>query len=97
MKFRMDGTFYVGGDLFENQIGHTNRMSYDDEHECYYLTALLKQGGYDYQYWFVSKNQAATTQMSEGSHWETQNSYTIYVYYRPFGSRYDRLVGLKQL
>ena len=96
-QLRMDGTFYVGGDLFENQIGHTNRMSYDDEHSCYYLTALLKQGGYDYQYWFVPKNQAATTQMSEGSHWETQNDYTIYVYYRPFGSRYDRLVGLKKL
>jgi hypothetical protein len=73
-------------------------MSYDSEHECYYLTALLKQGGYDYQYWFIpSTKKAATTQMSEGSHWETQNSYTICVYYRPFGSRYDRLVGLKQI
>ena len=98
MKFRMDGTFYVGGDVFENRIDRSNMMSYDSEHECYYLTALLKQGGYDYQYWFIpSTKKAATTQMSEGSHWETQNSYTICVYYRPFGSRYDRLVGLKQI
>ena len=33
----------------------------------------------------------------EGSHWQTQNEYTVYVYYRPFGSRYDRLVGIKHV
>ena len=29
----------------------------------------------------------------EGSHWQTDNEYTVWVYYRPFGARYDRLVG----
>ncbi|MBR6017558.1 MAG: DUF5103 domain-containing protein [Paludibacteraceae bacterium] len=95
---RMDGTFYVGGDLFENRLSEANRMQYDYEHGCYYLTALLKQGGYDYQYWFLEKGKTtASTQMSEGSYWETQNRYAIYVYYRPFGGRYDQLVGLKLL
>jgi hypothetical protein len=30
----------------------------------------------------------------EGSHWETENDYTVYVYYRENGSLYDRLVAI---
>jgi hypothetical protein len=99
MKFRMDGTFYVGGDLFENRIDRSNMMSYDSEHECYYLTALLKQGGYDYQYWFSGKGtqNKTTTQRVDGSYWQTENEYAVYVYWRPFGARYDRLVGVQIL
>ena len=90
-----DGLVYVGGDLFENRMTPRNRMQYDNERRCYWLTALIKQGGYDYQYWFVPKGeQKATLQRTEGSHWQTENEYTIYVYYKPFSSRYDQLVGL---
>lgn len=89
-----DGTVYVGGDMFGNHLGADNRMQYDNEHRCYYLTSLVKQGGYDYQYWFLPKGGVTTTlQRTEGSHWQTENEYTIYVYFRPFGGRYDQLVG----
>lgn len=100
-----DGTVYVGGDVFENSISPRNRMQYDAERKCYWLTSLVKQGGVDYQYWFVQKSDArnqqatgspVTLQRTEGSHWETENIYTIYVYYRPFGSRYDQLVGIQE-
>ena len=93
-----DGTLYVGGDVFENSLSPRNRMQYDSERKCYWLNALVKQGGVDYQYWFVPKGEEKVTlQRTEGSHWETENEYTIYVYYRPFGSRYDQLVGLQVL
>lgn len=89
-----DGTVYVGGELFQNHLGADNRMQYDNDHRCYYLTQLVKQGGYDYQYWFVEKGSvSATLQRTEGSHWQTENEYTVCVYYRPFGGRYDQLVG----
>jgi hypothetical protein len=29
----------------------------------------------------------------EGNAWETENEYSIYVYHRPFGSRYDKLIA----
>lgn len=91
-----DGVVYVGGDVFENSIGPRNRMQYDNERKCYWLNALVKQGGTDYQYWFVPKGEEKVTlQRTEGAHWETENEYTIYVYYKPFGSRYDQLVGLQ--
>lgn len=86
---------YIGGDVFGNQIVPTlNRMLYDEQAGCYYYTALLKQGGYDYQYWIKKKNEpSATLLMTEGSYWQTENVYDIYVYFRSVSDRYDRLVG----
>ncbi len=97
-----DGAVYVGGEVFGNRMGLENRMEYDNNARCYWLTALVKQGGYDYQYWFVPKSgtsssanrhQPATIQRVDGSYWQTENEYAVYVYWRPFGARYDRLVG----
>ena len=88
-----DGSVYVGGDLFGNQFDADNRMLYDADNQCYYLSSLVKQGGYNYLYFFVHQNKA-TLQRVEGSHWQTENEYAIYVYHRPFGSRYDALVGI---
>ena len=100
-----DGSLYIGGDLFNNELSLRNRMQYDNEAQCYWLTALVKQGGYDYQYWFVPKDQQSTvngqqplkttTQRVDGSYWQTENEYAVYVYWRPFGARYDRLVGVQ--
>ena len=93
----LDGVIYVGGEVFGNQLSLRNRMQYDAENKCYWLTALVKQGGYDYQYWFVGKGSEnkTTTQRVDGSYWQTENEYTVYVYWRQFGARYDRLVGLR--
>ncbi len=93
----LDGSLYLGGELFGNELGVRNRMQYDPETKCYWLTALVKQGGYDYQYWFSGKGtqNKTTTQRVDGSYWQTENEYAIYVYWRPFGARYDRLVGVQ--
>ena len=73
-------------------------MQYDTEQGAYYLTSLVKQGGYDYQYRFLPKGErAASTLRTDGAYWQTQNEYTIYVFYRPFGARADQLVGLQRL
>ena len=101
-----DGALYVGGDIFNNELSLRNRMQYDNDAKCYWLTALVKQGGYDYQYWFVPKekssivnrqivNNITITQRVDGSYWQTENEYTICVWWRPFGARYDRLVGIQ--
>lgn len=31
---------------------------------------------------------------TEGNWFEATNDYTIFIYHRPFGSRYDHLVGV---
>ncbi len=92
----MDGHVFVGGDLFGNQYLAQNRMEYDAEQKCYYLYMYLKQGGYDYMYYVVRANKVTTLPL-EGSHWQTRNEYRVWVYYRPFGGRYDQLVGCEVL
>jgi hypothetical protein len=36
----------------------------------------------------------ALTGPAEGDSYDTENEYLVYVYYRGFGERYDRLVGV---
>ena len=101
-----DGALYVDGDIFNRELTLRNRMQYDAEAKCYWLTALVKQGGYDYRYLFkpktermrdISSEPKTTTRKVDGSYWQTENTYTIYVFWRPFGSRCERIVGVKQI
>lgn len=85
---------FVGGDLFGNTYTPKNMMQYDADNKCYYLYAYLKQGGYNYMYYTLDQKKMSMLPM-EGSHWQTMNEYAVDVYYRPFGGRYDRLVGKK--
>jgi hypothetical protein len=83
---------FVGGDLFGNDYSAINMMEYDAENKCYYLYAYLKQGGYNYMYYTLDHKKMSLLPL-EGSHWQTRNEYSVDVYFRPFGARYDRLVG----
>lgn len=90
------GQLYLGGEFNYNQLDDTSRLKYDNENERYYQRVLLKQGGYNFQYRFVPKgSQKAFVEPVDGSYWETNNEYTIYVYQRPLGERYDRLIAVK--
>lgn len=93
-----DGLLYLGGGFNFNLTEQSNRMDYNNTNNYYEKTVLLKQGGYNYQYRFVPKGQTrATVSRTEGSYWQTRNEYTIYVYHRPWGERYDQLVGIKTI
>ncbi len=85
---------YVFGALSDWQCTPANRMVYNPETKLYESTILLKQGFYDYQYVIYNKDsQTIDASFLEGSHLETENNYRVFVYYRGFSSRYDRLIG----
>lgn len=93
-----DGQIYLGGEFNFNLLNDAVRMKYDMSKAAYVQTMLLKQGGYNYQYWFLPKGErSASTERVDGSYWQTRNEYTIYVYHRAWGERYDKLVGVKRL
>lgn len=93
-----DGLLYLGGEFNYNQLNGKTLMNYDAQNQVYYKSVLLKQGGYNYQYRFVPKGQtSAVVGKVDGSYWQTGNEYTIYIYHRPWGERYDKLIGVKQL
>jgi len=91
-----DGQLYLGGEFNYNLMNKTSRMKYDIDTKSYYQSILLKQGGYNYQYWFVPKGSTkALTERVDGTFWQTKNEYTIYVYHRAWGERYDKLIAVK--
>lgn len=93
-----DGQVYLGGDYNYNLLNDNSRLNYNVDAGAYFKTLLLKQGGYNYQYWFVPKGSAkASAERIDGSYWQTKNQYTVYVYHRAWGERYDRLVGMKNV
>lgn len=94
----IDGSLYVAGYFNDNRLDSLNKMTYNYETKQYELVATLKNGGYNYQYLFLpSGSQKGTTIRTSGSHWETENDYSIFVYYRPMGAKYDRLVGVETI
>jgi len=91
-----EGQLYLGGEFNYNLLNDVSRMNYDNNAGAYVQTLLLKQGGYNYQYWLLPKGEKeATSGRVDGSYWQTGNEYTIYVYHRAWGDRYDKLVGVK--
>jgi hypothetical protein len=69
---------------------------YNDSLKCYQKRILLKQGYYNYEYVLLKDNQPAASETElEGDHFETENSYSIFVYFRDITNNYDRLIGYK--
>ncbi|MBN1984675.1 MAG: DUF5103 domain-containing protein, partial [Prolixibacteraceae bacterium] len=88
----------VFGALTNWNANKSNEMTWNFETSQYELTMLLKQGYYNFMYVYVPQGAAVADHKNfEGSFWTTENDYQIFVYYRDLGSRYDRLVGFRQL
>lgn len=89
-----DADVYLFGKMTDWRIQDKFKMGYSEKLELYAVDVLLKQGYYNYNYAIVPKgtNQVDLSEL-EGDWFETENDYTILVYYRPFGTRYDQLVG----
>lgn len=92
------GEVYVCGDFTDNMFRNDNLMTYDPLTHAYEAVIPLKQGSYNYQYLFVPDGEErGYTQPLEGNFHQTENEYWVYVYHRPFGERYDRLVGFTRI
>lgn len=92
------GDLYISGDMTNYSMTEDFKMEYNLLEHAYELVLPLKQGSYNYQYLFLRDgNTVAEATPSEGSFHQTENEYSVYVYYRPFGTRYDKLVGFKTL
>ncbi len=92
----LDGSVHIVGELTQWQINDNSRMEWNNKYKAYTKRLYLKQGYYAYQLLFLPTGEKeALTSVIEGDHAVMQNNYTVYVYLRMPGSRYDRLVGLK--
>jgi hypothetical protein len=94
----LDGGIFLTGALVNDKLDSRSKLLYNFENKAYEKTLLLKQGAYNFQYVFrPTNNGKPTSERLEGSYWETENDYQVYLYYRAIGERYDRLIGFRQL
>jgi hypothetical protein len=90
---------YLFGELTDYASSASSKMSFNKEKGVYEKTLFLKQGYYNYAY--ITRpsdgNGYPDFSQTEGDYWGTENSYTVLVYYRPFGARADELIGFTSL
>jgi hypothetical protein len=88
---------YLIGELATGNCDNaTCMLDYNPDKKIFEKTLLLKQGYYYYTYMtkiINDKRGAPETADTEGDYSETENSYTVLVYYRSFSDRSDKLVG----
>jgi hypothetical protein len=89
-----DNSIYIYGDFNGWQLTDENKMTYDDNTKQYHGNIFLKQGFYNYQYITANNNFKINNHAIEGSFYQTENIYTVIVYHRPFGTRYDQVIGV---
>lgn len=92
-----DKDVYLFGQLTNYALTDSLKMKYNALKSMYETNVLLKQGYYNYTYLLVDKSNPAVRTSVEGNYYETENVYTILVYYKPFGGRADELIGIGTL
>ncbi len=85
---------YLFGQLTDYQLTDSVRLQFNPSTRLYETHLLLKQGYYDYTYLLRNKANPADIRTTDGNYYETENTYTILVYYKPFGARADQLIGV---
>jgi hypothetical protein len=92
----LDQKLYLIGALTNNIVDNNVEMQFDVKQGVYQKSLLLKQGYYSYNYILRDRNTPNDLDdftETEGNHFETENNYTILVYYHAPGTRNDQLVG----
>ncbi len=89
-----DKELHLYGNFNNWTIDGSTYMKYDSKSESYRNTRLFKQGFYNYKYVLVNRDGSIDEGAVSGDFWETENDYTVIVYFRDLGARYDRIIGM---
>ena len=92
------GSVYLIGNFTNWNINENFKLDYDQISNSYTKTIKIKQGYYNYQYLLLDNyTNTSSSNIFEGTHYQTTNDYYIYVYFKKPESRYTRLVGYKKI
>ena len=95
---KIDGkNIYVAGQFTGFETTDKYKMRFNESTGMYESSVFMKQGYYSYTYLTEDENGVNKTNLLEGNYWETENNYTILVYYKSFTDRTDQLIGVGQI
>ncbi|WP_366186741.1 DUF5103 domain-containing protein [Flavobacterium ovatum] len=93
-SFRLKKDIYVVGMFNNYALSPENKMDYNPEKGIYEKALLIKQGFTNYKYIIAdSKSEIDNENAIDGNFHQTENEYTILVYYKNNTGRYDRIIG----
>ena len=89
-----DGAIYVTG-MFNNYAFTTeNKMEYNPKKGLYEKAILIKQGFTNFEYLAVKPNGSIDSENAiDGNYFQTENEYTVLVYYKEDTDRFTRIIG----
>jgi hypothetical protein len=89
---------YLAGQFTGYQLNDKWKMKFDDSSGFYRLPVFMKQGYYNYTYISVDPGYTGIVKTElEGNYWETENAYTILIYYKSFTDQSEQLIGIGEL
>jgi hypothetical protein len=89
-----DGSIYVTGMFNNYALTPENKMEYNSEKGIYEKAILIKQGFTNFEYSAVKPNGTIDLENAiDGNFYQTENEYTVLVYYRENTDRYDHIIG----
>ena len=93
-NFIDEGDVYIIGEFSNWEKNNEFKLEFDSINNSYNKSIYLKQGYYNYHYAIndTSLNYLDVASI-EGTHYQTRNSYEIYVYFNDTNDRYQKLIG----
>ena len=93
-NFIQEGDVYIVGGLSNWEKNNEFKLEFDSINNIYSKSIYLKQGYYNYHY---AVNDTSLNYLDvasiEGTHYQTRNSYEIYVYFNDTNDRHEKLIG----
>lgn len=89
-----DKEIHIYGNFNNWTIDESTYMRYNEEEDMYMNSRLFKQGFYNYKYVLVNRDGSIEPGAICGNFWQTENDYTVLVYYKAPGERFDRIIGV---
>jgi hypothetical protein len=92
--FRLNKDIYICGMFNNYSLSPENKMEYNEEKGIYEKAILIKQGFTNFKYVIAdTKGNIDNENAIDGNFYQTENEYTILVYYKENTGRYDRIIG----
>lgn len=89
-----DAEIHLYGGFNNFELNQSTLMTYNEDTGYYEGARLFKQGFYNYRYVVLNDDGSIDNGFISGNFDETENLYSILVYYRSPGARYDRMIGV---
>ncbi len=92
--FRLNKDIYITGMFNNYSLSPEYKMDYNSDKGVFEKAIMIKQGFTNFQYTVADKKGVIDNENAvDGNFYQTENEYTILVYYKEATDRYQRVIG----